>query len=128
MISTNTIKPKLDDSPKMRRGLSTNAEGKKIDFTVGGKLMGRIPKPTGGAFNFDGNRYPNVVKRTPNRPKGAIFSDQLRDIAAAKGRAARIAELRRQAAAKAEATEKAAAARKGLAKKARRAKRSKKRA
>jgi hypothetical protein len=111
ILSTNTIKPKVDDSPHRLRHLTSE----------------QAPKRTGGAFNFDGNRYPNVMKRTPKHVKGGIFTDQLRDIAAAKGRAARIAELKRVAALKAQAAAEAKVASKAAPKKRRgKAKRTKK--
>ena len=103
MLSTNTVKPKLDDAPRRLRNLKS--EGIKT-----------------GPFNFDGNRYPNVAKRTPKHVPGGIFSNQLRDIAEAKARAARIAEAKRMKALKAEALKAAATKKKTIRRRRKRAK------
>ncbi|MBE3109334.1 MAG: hypothetical protein IMZ46_02300 [Acidobacteria bacterium] len=53
----------------------------------------QVPKRTGGPFNFDKGRFVNVKKRTPNRPKGAIFSADLRAVQEAKERKEKAAAI-----------------------------------
>lgn len=99
MISTNSIKPKVDDTPHRLRHL----------------VHTQAPART-GAFNFDQKSYPNAVRRIPNRPGGGLFTDQLRSIQEAKEREARLAEVKRQKAVREKKLAAAAAARKALAK------------
>jgi hypothetical protein len=82
MISTNTVKPKLNDRPQTKRVILSSAV------------------KVGGAFNFNGGRYAGV-KPKPKHTQGVIFTNQLQDIAAAKTRAARIEEAKRAQALKA---------------------------
>jgi hypothetical protein len=90
MISTNIVKPKLNDTPQTKRVILSSAV------------------KVGGAFNFNGGRYAGV-KPKPKHTQGVIFTNQLRDIAAAKTRAVRIEEAKRMQAIKAAAQKKVAA-------------------
>ena len=98
MLSTNTIKPRLDDAPRKKRVILSK------DVKVG------------GAFNFDGGQYFGSKKRAPKQ--GVIFTDQLRFIAEAKTRAARVADVAKAKALKAVTPKKAVP--KGRAKKGKR--------
>jgi hypothetical protein len=70
MLSTNTVKLTAEGKPKKLRVLMSAGK-------------------TGGAFNLDAKRYPDVKKRPTRKAEGHLFSSDLSDIAA--GRARRVA-------------------------------------